>query len=47
MIKDATGSFPMGLLPLVVLTGAGSIMTIILGRGSRAQASAPAPAPAE
>ncbi|MCJ2016290.1 MULTISPECIES: MFS transporter [unclassified Methylobacterium] len=47
VIKDATGSFPMGLLPLVVLTGAGSIMTIILGRGSRAQASAPAPAPAE
>ncbi len=46
-IKDATGSFPLGLLPLVFLTGAGSAMTLILGKGTRARASAPAPAPAE
>lgn len=46
-IKDATGSFPLGLLPLVFLTGAGSIMTLILGRGTRARATAPAPAAAE
>lgn len=46
-IKDATGSFPLGLLPLVFLTGAGSVMTLILGKGTRARASAPAPVPAE
>lgn len=45
-IRDATGSFPLGLLPLVFLTGAGSVMTLILGKGTRARASAPAPAPA-
>ncbi|MDP4024823.1 MFS transporter [Methylobacterium sp. NEAU 140] len=47
VIKDSTGSFPLGLLPLVALTGAGSIMTLILGRGTRARAAAPAPSPAE
>jgi sugar phosphate permease len=47
VIKDSTGSFPMGLLPLVFLTGSGSIMTLILGRSSRARATAPTPAPAE
>ena len=46
-IRDATGSFPLGLLPLVFLTGAGSVMTLILGKGTRARASAPSPAPAE
>ena len=47
VIKDATGSFPMALLPLVTLTGAGAVMTLILGRGTRARAVAPKPAPAE
>ena len=46
-IKDATGSFPLGLLPLVFLTGAGSIMTLILGRNARIQATAPVPVAAE
>jgi len=35
VIKDATGSFPIALLPLVILTGAGTVMVLILGRGQR------------
>ncbi len=41
VIKDQTGSFPLALLPLVFLTGSGAIMTLILGRGTRARAAAP------
>jgi|tagenome__1003787_1003787.scaffolds.fasta_scaffold20965801_2 ACS family tartrate transporter-like MFS transporter len=33
VIKDATGSYGLGLLPLVALTAAGSIMVLIMGRG--------------
>jgi nitrate/nitrite transporter NarK len=33
VIKDATGSYGLGLLPLVVLTAAGSIVVLIMGRG--------------
>jgi ACS family tartrate transporter-like MFS transporter len=47
VIKDQTGSFPLALLPLVFLTGSGAIMTLILGRGTRARAAAPTPAAAE
>ena len=32
LIKDATGSYALGLLPLVALTAAGSVMVLILGR---------------
>jgi ACS family tartrate transporter-like MFS transporter len=41
VIKDATGSYPLGLLPLVILSGLGCLLVIGLGRG-RAQAAAPA-----
>ena len=44
-IKDATGSFPISLLPLVALTAAGTITVLILGRlQQRAAAAVPAPA---
>src|SRR4051812_17306829 len=44
-IKDATGSFPVSLLPLVALTAAGTITVLILGRlQQRAAAAVPAPA---
>jgi MFS transporter, ACS family, tartrate transporter len=33
VIKDATGSYPMGLLPLAVLSAAGCIAVLVLGRG--------------
>ncbi|MBE7199665.1 MAG: MFS transporter [Parafilimonas terrae] len=33
VIKDATGSYPLGLLPLVVLSGAGCLLVLGLGRG--------------
>jgi ACS family tartrate transporter-like MFS transporter len=33
VIKDATGSYPLGLLPLVVLSGLGCLLVIGLGRG--------------
>jgi MFS transporter, ACS family, tartrate transporter len=43
VIKDATGSYGLGLLPLVVLTAAGSIVVLVMGRGQpRAVAAAPA-----
>ena len=32
-IKDATGSYPLALLPLVLLTGAGAIAVVLIGRG--------------
>jgi ACS family tartrate transporter-like MFS transporter len=44
VIKDATGSYGLGLLPLVALTAAGSIMVLIMGRGHpRAVAAVPVP----
>jgi sugar phosphate permease len=33
IIKQATGSYQFGLLPLAVLSGAGLVMVLILGRG--------------
>jgi len=33
VIKDATGSYPLGLLPLVALSGAGCLLVLGLGRG--------------
>lgn len=33
VIKDTTGSYGLGLLPLVALTAAGSIAVVIMGRG--------------
>ncbi|KQQ26300.1 MFS transporter permease [Methylobacterium sp. Leaf125] len=35
VIKDATGSFPLALLPLVFLTASGSVMVVALGRAAR------------
>jgi ACS family tartrate transporter-like MFS transporter len=34
-IKQATGSYALGLFPLVVLTAIGTILVLILGRGER------------
>ncbi|MGH1572146.1 hypothetical protein ACRAWG_17495 [Methylobacterium sp. P31] len=33
VIKDATGSYPLGLLPLAALSGAGCLLVACLGRG--------------
>jgi MFS family permease len=44
VIKDMTGSYALGLMPLVVLTAAGTIMVLILGRGERRARAAPAAA---
>ena len=33
VIKDATGSYPLGLLPLVALSGIGCVLVLGLGRG--------------
>ncbi len=35
VIHDRTGSYPMALIPLVILTGIGAIATITLGRSMR------------
>jgi len=35
VIKDATGSYPMGLLPLAALSAAGTVAVVMLGRGHR------------
>jgi sugar phosphate permease len=35
VIKDATGSFPLALLPLVFLTASGSVMVVALGCAAR------------
>jgi hypothetical protein len=32
LIKDKTGSFPLSLLPLALLTAAGAITVLLLGR---------------
>jgi ACS family tartrate transporter-like MFS transporter len=32
-IKDATGSYPLALLPLVLLSGAGAVAVVLIGRG--------------
>jgi ACS family tartrate transporter-like MFS transporter len=39
VIKDATGSYPMGLLPLAALSAAGTVAVVMLGRGHRAVSS--------
>jgi nitrate/nitrite transporter NarK len=35
VIKDATGSYPMGLLPLAILSAAGTISVLLLSRDQR------------
>jgi MFS transporter, ACS family, tartrate transporter len=35
VIKDATGSYPLGLLPLALLSGAGCLLVLGLGQGRR------------
>ena len=37
IIKDATGSYPLGLLPLALLSGIGCILVLTLGRARQAQ----------
>ena len=32
VIKDATGSYPLGLLPLAVLSGIGAVLAVSLRR---------------
>ena len=39
VIKDATGSYPLGLLPLAVLSGIGCVLVLALGRGQPAAAA--------
>ena len=34
MIKDATGSYPLSLMPLAVISAAGCAMVVALGRGA-------------
>jgi ACS family tartrate transporter-like MFS transporter len=46
VIKDATGSFPMALLPLTFLTATGSIAVLIIGRVQQRAATAAAAAAA-
>ena len=41
VIKDATGSYAMGLLPLVTLTAAGCIAVLLIGRGQPRTAAMP------
>ncbi len=36
IIKDATGSYPLGLLPLALLSGIGCLLVLTLGRGRQA-----------
>jgi MFS transporter, ACS family, tartrate transporter len=39
IIKEATGSYPMGLLPLAVLSAAGCVAVLLLGqRGTQTSA---------
>lgn len=40
VIKDATGSYALGLLPLAALSAAGCILVMLLGRGQRREPSA-------
>jgi MFS transporter, ACS family, tartrate transporter len=43
LIKDATGSYPLGLLPLALLSGIGCLLVLTLGRGRQAgMAASPA-----
>ncbi len=39
-IKDATGSYALGLLPLAALSAVGCILVVLLGRGERREPSA-------
>jgi len=40
VIKDATGSFPVALLPLVTLTATGAILVVVAGRRQQRAAAA-------
>ncbi len=42
-IKDWTGNFNMGLLPMVILALIAAALTLILGRGSQASSVAASP----
>ena len=42
VIKDATGSYALGLMPLAILSAIGCVMVVVLGRGERARAVASA-----
>ena len=33
VIKDATGSYPMGLLPLAAISAVGCLLVLTIGRG--------------
>jgi len=39
VIKDATGSYSLGLLPLAALSGAGFIMVLVLNRSQQRSAA--------
>jgi cyanate permease len=39
VIKEATGSYALGLTPLIVMTGVGCIVVVLLGRGQRRSAA--------
>jgi hypothetical protein len=32
-IKDATGSFPLAIMPIALLAGAGMVVVLVIGRG--------------
>jgi MFS-type transporter involved in bile tolerance (Atg22 family) len=40
VIKDATGSYPLGLLPLAVLSGIGCVLVLVLGKTPAPQRAA-------
>jgi MFS transporter, ACS family, tartrate transporter len=44
VIKDATGSYPMGLLPLAVLSAAGCIAVLLLGQSGTRNSAVSTPA---
>lgn len=42
VIREHTGSFPLALVPLALLTGAGAVTTVLIGRTQRHTANEPA-----
>ena len=46
VLRDKTGSFPVALLPLCVLTGVGCLLVFWIGREQARAAPAAVPAPA-
>ncbi len=38
VIKDRTGSYPLSLMPLAIISAAGCVMVLVLGRGARDRA---------